>query len=152
MFAPHIHRTGRSGGKLIPSGPVEVDWTHPLARGLLSLYLPGLSGVDLCWLGGTLAAASGSTPVSGLTRHGPAAMGGSSGSRAMTAPAGNLQSKLSTAGSILWVGDNPSSGSDHSVNFFGYAPNQGNVAPWHYVAIGYFFGAFSFMLDRKSVV
>ena len=39
----------------VPIGPLRVDWTHPLARGLVTCYVPGtMGGKDLAAMGGAL--------------------------------------------------------------------------------------------------
>lgn len=53
-----IRRLGRPGlwnRKNVPTVPVEVDWSHPLARGLVSCYLPGVSKFDIAGLGPVLS-------------------------------------------------------------------------------------------------
>lgn len=55
--------------QLVPTVPSEIDWGHPLARGLLSLYVPGLSLGDFTPGGPSLAGGSAATIAP--TPHGP---------------------------------------------------------------------------------
>lgn len=44
LYAPHLHRSPIGNGKVVPTGPVEIDWTNPLTNGLVAAFLPGVSG------------------------------------------------------------------------------------------------------------
>lgn len=55
--------------RIIPSVPSEIDWSHPLSRGLLSLYLPGISLSDFVADGPTLIGGTAATIAP--TPHGP---------------------------------------------------------------------------------
>jgi hypothetical protein len=62
---------------LAPAYPVEVDWSHPLSRGLTSLYVPAVSGGyirNLAGAGGDLTSTTGS-PVIGIGAYGPEGRG-----------------------------------------------------------------------------
>ena len=47
-YLHRIRSPGTWNPTLVPSCPVELDTTHPLAQGLVSLFLPGISMSDLC--------------------------------------------------------------------------------------------------------
>ncbi len=63
MAVLHKHRYSSFWSpQRVPTVQVEIDWSHPLARGLVGLYVPGGAKglVDLCGIGPRLA------PMSGL--------------------------------------------------------------------------------------
>jgi hypothetical protein len=42
--------------RLIPVGPVKIDWSHPLTNGLIAAYVPAISeGINLTGMGGNLS-------------------------------------------------------------------------------------------------
>ena len=43
----------------VPLGPVAIDWSNPLADGLIGCWLPGASGVDIAGKAPTLAYGAG---------------------------------------------------------------------------------------------
>ena len=55
----------------VPTAPVEVDWSHPLAANLACLFIPGYSLHDLAQTG--LSLAWGSAGAIGATSRGPSA-------------------------------------------------------------------------------
>lgn len=77
---------------------VAVDLGHPLAMGLVSLYLPGRDLVDLCGVGPTLAYTGG--PTQDIAARGPAMRANATGERA-TSSSLPAQWRV-TSGTIFW--------------------------------------------------
>ena len=113
----------------IPTGAVEIDWGHPLANGLVALYVPGVSGVDLTRIAPPIViTGSGGTIVSGP--RGPALDLSSIGTASSST---GLPPQLEiNKGTILWSGkfsSNPSS--DWAVFATSYSnPNANPYVPY----------------------
>jgi hypothetical protein len=86
---------------IVPAVDCEVDWSCPLADGLIGIYLPAQGLRDLCGIGPTLQAGAGgafAVGPSGPTYSAPAT---NSGATASNFPA---TWQLQTAGTLVWRG------------------------------------------------
>ena len=110
----------------IPAGPLELNRDHPLARGLVALYLPGLHLHDLT---GSCPPLAYGTGTASLTPDGPAHRSAISGSRITNAGAVPAALQLTTAGTLYWRGVRIS-GPNGSI-FWGLGPNP-HVDPFIY--------------------
>ena len=77
--------------QMLPSGSLDIDWTHPIANGLLSCHVPGIMGTIDLVTGQNYLSKDGS-PIFGLSRDGPALIsnGTNTGGMSGTAPAALL--------------------------------------------------------------
>ncbi len=100
----YIQKKGIWRPQFVPTGPIEVDWNHPLAAGLVALYMPGSQAGynDLTGIGPTLVAGSGLTRVN--SPFGPA-VNQSATNSALTSNKVPTAWLLEKAGSLIWAGD-----------------------------------------------
>ena len=118
----------------VPSGRFEIDPSHPLSRGIVACYVPGTGNFsDLAGFGPRLNFDTGA--ALGVNAYGPALLS--------NAPNGRLYSsifpnawKLTTAGTISWIGRYTSGGINNSA-FWGNTANPTGAAPYVGYQIGY---------------
>lgn len=96
-----IRRKGIWRPQVVPTFPVEVDRTHPLAHGLIGLWLPTAGGADL--VGGVVLAqpAGGLSPITATSRG--AAWMQQTGNTGLLAPAATAFTTGSTF-ALFWRG------------------------------------------------
>ena len=113
----------------VPTQPVEIDWSHPLANGLIACYVPGgaRGAVDLTGIGPLVAIRSGSSIA-------PSSYGAALGSFATSPGAftGTIPSawKLTTGGTIfsaIELTGTPVASS----TIFGLAYNSAGTSPFN---------------------
>ncbi len=91
------------GPKIVPTEPVEIDWSHPLAQGLQFLLLPAAGAVGNRDLIDGLSSSSVSAPI-GLGGRGPGMLTTATGTgwQFNSSPPGNL--RLNVGGTLFWTG------------------------------------------------
>ncbi len=118
--------------RMVPTVPVRVNWGHPLAQGLIGLYLPAIYG-NLNLAGGAFPSLGilAGTPVAGALA-GPSLAGGSAYG-AVSAPIGGVY-PASQGFSSVWVGTLRPQGSSQLSHLLGVDPPT-NTAPYGYCSI-----------------
>lgn len=104
MLLRHKHRhAGFWSPRKVPVGPVEIDWNHPLACGLIGCYVPGSSSVlqDLAGVGPTLLPGP-----SGFIDYTPEGLGYSSNNGNASAFSTIMPNswQLTVGGTLFWRG------------------------------------------------
>lgn len=104
MLLRHKHRHARLWSpRTVPTGPMEVDWNHPLSGGLIGCYVPGgYAGLqDLTGIGPTLLADSGGTNLPTPEGYGYGCIRPSAAAYSTEFPDAW---ELSTGGTLFWRG------------------------------------------------
>lgn len=80
--------TRLSPKRQVPIGRLKIDWTHPLAQGLLCCYVPGaMGGHDVTGQGPTLVWASPTNPTMAMGPEGPGSYTNLAGNASLEATA-----------------------------------------------------------------
>lgn len=123
----------------VPTQPVEVDWSHPLADGLVALYIPGNTFCDLAVKNGTLApgGTSGGADSISSSARGPGFA--TTGSYLVAAANPVVQQSALT---VAWFG-NLNSQPANDTTFIGLVPGTSYPPPSPYTNYQLYYVSFS---------
>lgn len=114
--------------RAVPTGKLKIDWTHPLASGLVGCWVPGvMGGIDLA---GKTAPLSFVASSIGVAPEGPGVIGSSGGNLAMSGPAGSPLYAWTSGFSFYIRGYQGVSDTNSNTNLFSITYNNAVDSPY----------------------